>query len=225
MLAISTKLTLLVLLLPISILAVLDATVFYFYGTLVIEFSNLLSSILVSLLVWERLRDSLSKKLEYLNDDIFLHLLVRLQQYDLLLFPQVEIRKARDDLKRHARFMTIALFPRKLLKKLDDFLLLHEDFLYKFNKILEIVEKKVGKPNKWIIGHYLDSEHFPDSSTTPEQEKTYLEVMESLGEKLDEAKTSFQKTISKRNEIPEELEEFLKCNNLKIRIDAPIRGF
>jgi len=222
MLAISTKLTILLLVLPISLLGILDMIVFYTHGTLIIEISNLLSSILVFLLVWERLRDSLSKKLEYMDDNIFLHLLVRLQQYDSLLFPQVEIRKARDDLKRHARFMTIALFPRKLLKKLDDFLLLHEDFFDKFNKILEVAEKRVGKPNKWKIGHYLDSEHFSDSSTTPEQDKTYLEVMDSLREKLDEAKTLFQITVSKRNEISEELEEFLKCNNLKLDFAHPL---
>jgi hypothetical protein len=72
MMAISTKLSLLVLLLPISIVAILDVVTYYAYGTLIIEASNVLSSILVFLLVWERLRDSLSKKLKYLSDNVFL---------------------------------------------------------------------------------------------------------------------------------------------------------
>ncbi|MCJ7770377.1 hypothetical protein MUP37_02245, partial [Candidatus Bathyarchaeota archaeon] len=156
MMALSTKLTLLVLVLPISIVAILDAITYYFYGTLTIEAANLLSSILVFLLVWERLRESLSKKLEYLDDNIFLSLHSKLQDDNNQVWTQDEIRKARDDLKRHARFMTIALFPRKLLKKLDDFLSSHEAFYGKFQQLLELGEVRFGRPvSRWNFLHYL----------------------------------------------------------------------
>ncbi len=79
MMALSTKLTLLILLLPIGIIAILDVVAYYVHGTLIIEASNVLSSILVFLLVWERLRDSLSEKLEYLNENVFLDLFSKLQ--------------------------------------------------------------------------------------------------------------------------------------------------
>lgn len=141
MMAVSTKLTMLVLLLPISILVILNMIVFYVYGTL-IEFSNLLSTILVNLLVWERLRDSVSKKLEYLDDNIFLSLLNQLQSVELV-WEQKEVRKAKDDLKRHGRFMGISLCPHNLVKILEEFLLLHASFYDKFQQILSIAEKKI----------------------------------------------------------------------------------
>lgn len=224
MLAISTKLTILVLLLPISVLAILDTIVYYVNGTLIIEFSNLMSSILVFLLVWERLRDSLSKKLEYLDDNVFLDLLSRLQRDDGLFFPQDEIRKARDDLKRHGRFMNIALYPRKLLKKLDEFLLLHEDFYGKWSGIYAAAEK-IENPNRWVIAHHLDP---LVGSASPEGfEEGYIEAIESKIGKgghllVDETKALFQKTKARRNQIPQELEEFLKCNNLKLDLVHPL---
>jgi hypothetical protein len=225
MLAISTKLTMLVLLLPIGILAILDTIVFYAHGTLIIEFSNLLSSILVFLLVWERLRDSLSKKLEYLDDNVFLNLLSHLQGDDSLFSSQDEIRKARDDLKRHAKFMNIALYPHELLKKLNEFLLLHENFYGKWLRIYAAAEE-IGNPDKWVIVHYLnplDGRAYP-----PEREKAYIEAIESkLGQGghllVGEMKAVFLATRTRRIQIHQELEEFLKCNNLKL--DLHSEGF
>jgi len=127
MVPVSTRLTLLVLVLPIGIIVVVDAVVFFIQRSLVIEISNLLSSILVFLLVWERLRDSLFKKLEYLDDNVFLNLLYNLRMDDKLFSPEDEIRKAEDDLKRYAKFMSIDLYPRGLLKKLNEFFLLHKN--------------------------------------------------------------------------------------------------
>jgi hypothetical protein len=219
MMALSTKLTLLVLVLPISIVAILDAITYYVFGTLIIEASNLLSSILVFLLVWERLRDSLSKKLEYLDDNVFLDLFSKVQNN--LLWTQDEIKKARDDLKGHARFMTISLFPRKLLKKLDEFLLLHGTFYGKLQQLLDIGSKKLGKEvNRWYLLHYLGFEIY-SSQPSPEEEKAYIELVKSMKEDqhslVDETKTLFEKTKTKERQIFEELEEFLKCNNLRLK--------
>jgi hypothetical protein len=219
--AISTKLTLLVLSLPISIVAILDVVAYYAYETLIIEASNILSSILVFLLVWERLRESLSKKLEYLDDNIFLSLHSKLQDDNNQVWTQDEIRKARDDLKRHARFMTIALFPPKLLKKLDDFLSLHEAFCGKFQQLLEMGEMRFGKPvNRWTFLHYLGFETY-FSQPSPEEEKAYNEIVETIKKEqrslVADAKTLFDKAETKRKRISKELEEFLKCNNLRLK--------
>ena len=73
MMPISTKLTLLVLVLPISVLLLLDLVIFYYYKTS-IEVTALLSAILVFLLVWERLKDSLSKRMEYLHKNVLFKL-------------------------------------------------------------------------------------------------------------------------------------------------------
>lgn len=201
MMAISTKLTLLVLLLPIGIIAILDVVAYYVYGTLIIEASNVLSSILVFLLVWERLRDSLSKKLEYLDDNVFLDLFSKLQNN--LLYPQDDIKRARDDLKRHARFMTIALFPPKTLKKLDEFLLLHETFYGKLQQLLEIGNKKLGgkEVSRWYLLHYLDFEIY-SLQPSPEEEKTYIELAKSTEEEhhslIEETRTLLKETRTKK---------------------------
>jgi hypothetical protein len=47
MMSIGTRLTLLVLVLPICLLTFIDAISIYYYGILAIEVSNLLSSVLV----------------------------------------------------------------------------------------------------------------------------------------------------------------------------------
>jgi hypothetical protein len=221
MIALSTKLTLLVLLLPISILAILDVATYRVYGALIIEASNVLSSILVFLLVWERLRESLSKKLEYLDDNIFLSLHSKLQDDSNQVWAQDEIRKARDDLKRHARFMTIALFPRKTLRKLDDFLSLHEAFHVRFQQLLDISQWRLGKEvNRWTFLHYLGFDVWC-SQPSPEEEKAYIELAKSIEKEqhnlVDETKTLFEKAKTKRKQISEELEEFLKYNNLRLK--------
>jgi hypothetical protein len=223
MMALSTKLTLLVLVLPISIVAILDATTYYFYGTLTIEASNLLSSLLVFLLVWERLRESLSKKLEYLDDNIFLSLRSKLQDDNNQVWAQDEIRKARDDLKRYARFMTIALFPRKLLKKLDDFLSLHEAFCEKFQQLLELGEVRFGRPvNRWNFLHYLGFDVWC-SQPSPEEEKVYKEIAETMKREqrdlVANTKALFVEARARRKQISEELEEFLKYNNLRLKLE------
>lgn len=218
MMALSTKLTLLVLVLPISIVAILDAITYYVYGTLIIEASNLLSSILVFLLVWERLRESLSKKLEYLDNNIFLSLHSKLQDDNSQVWTQDEIRKARDDLKRYGRFMIIALYPSRLLKNLNDFLSLHEAFYGKFQQLLDMGKNRLGKEvDRWKLLHHLGF----DIWCSPEEEKAYIEIAEAISKEqnslVNETKTLFKKAKTKRKQIFEELEEFLICNNLRLK--------
>jgi len=212
--------------LPISIVALLDAITYYVYGTLTIEASSLLSSILVFLLVWERLRESLSKKLEYLDDNLFLSLHSKLQDDNNQVFPQDEIRKARNDLRKHARFMTIALFPRKLLKKLDDFLSLHEAFYGKFQQLLEIGQKKLGASvDRWRLLNCLGFGIWCSQSSSEEM-LAYIATAKWIeGDQpnlVSETKTLFEKAKTKRKQISEELEEFLKCNNLRLKPE-PVR--
>jgi hypothetical protein len=192
--------------------------VFYAYGTL-IEFSNLLSTILVALLVLERLRDSVSKKLEYLDDNIFLSLLHQLQGGELVC-EQKEVRKAKDDLKRYGRFIVISLCPHSLVKVLEEFLLLHARFYDKFQQILSIAEKKNRFVSRSSMLFYLgfDISHSQPSS---EDEKAYRELAKSIEQHqhslVDETKTLFEKTKTKRKQAFEELEDFIKCNNLKLK--------
>jgi len=85
----------------------------------------------------------------------------------------------------------------------------------KWLKIYAAAEK-IGNPNKWLIANYFDSL----VSEPSEQQKSYVEIIESkIGEEghslIEETKVSFEKTKTKKNQIYQQLEEFLKCNNLK----------
>jgi hypothetical protein len=116
--------------------------------------------------------------------------------------------------------MTIALFPSKLLKKLDEFLLLHETFYEKLQQLLDVGEKKLGKEvNRWYLLHYLGFEIYSEPSL--EERKIYIELAKSIEEDqhslVDETKTLFERTKTKEKQILEEMEEFLKCNNLRLK--------
>jgi len=217
---ISTKLTLLVLVLPISIVAMLDIITYYVYGTLIIEASNLLSSILVFLLVWERLRDSLSKKMDYLEDNIFLdlHSLFR-HDYDLWYDKEKEIKPLRTDLRRYGKFLIIRLFPTKLLEKIDDFLLLYKKFLGNVEQILGIVKQNLPSIDydKLALFHHLGFDVWY-SKPSEEKEKEIATIAESIekDQLVSETKALYDKVKRMREQIYEELEDFLKHNNLKL---------
>jgi hypothetical protein len=221
MIALSTKLTLLVLLLPISIVAILDMITYYFYGTLIIEASNLLSSILVFLLVWERLRDSLSKKMDYLEDNIFLdlHSLFR-HDYDLWYDKEKEIKPLRTDLGRYGKFLVIRLFPIKLLEKIDDFLLSYKKFLGNVEQILGIVKQNFPSINidsfKSALFHHLGFDIW--YSPSEETEIGIIAVVQSIEKDqiVSETKALHEKVKKMRKQIYEEFEDFLKHNNLKL---------
>ena len=221
MMTLSTKFTVMFFSFAGGMLGILYTIIYMVQRTITVEASNILSSILVFLLVWERLRESLSKKLEYLDDSVFLSLHSKLQDDINQVWTQDEIRKVRDDLKRHAKFMNIPLFPYKLSKKLDEFLSLHEAFYGKFQQLLGMGEIRLGKPvDRWTLLHYLGFEtHFLQPS--PEEEKAYKEIAETIKKEphspVYDAKTLFDKAKTKRKQIFQELEEFLKCNNLRLK--------
>lgn len=225
MMALSTKLTLLVLVLPISIVAILDVITYYVYGTLTIEASNLLSSILVFLLVWERLRESLAKKLEYLNENVFLSLYSELENGQLFL-KQDAIEKARNDLQKHGKFLNIALYSNNLIKKLSAFLQLHDSFYEKEEQLLNIAQKMLGtEPSRWTLMSFLGvgiSYSQPSQQEALAYSTTAMSMQREHSQLINEAKTIFEKMKAKRKRIFEEFEEFLKQNNLKLKPE-PVR--
>jgi hypothetical protein len=74
----TNKLTIRVLVLPISLLSLAICASFYIYynnfdvSSFATTIASFTSSIVVIMLVWERLRESLIRKLEYLHDNFFL---------------------------------------------------------------------------------------------------------------------------------------------------------
>jgi hypothetical protein len=140
MMAISTKLALLVFVLPLGILIISDIVGFLIFGVLYIEVIAIFTSNWVFLLVWERLRESLDKKLEYLDDNVFIGLYSELERGNLF-WKQEGIEKAKNELQKHGKFMVIALYPKNLLKELNTFLQLHNSFYEKFVQVLKIAQE------------------------------------------------------------------------------------
>ena len=230
MISISTKLTLLILALPISVLLLLDLAIFYYYKTS-IEVSALLSAILVFLLVWERLRDSLSKKLEYLHKNYVFKLYSAFRYDHTLFFKQDEIKRIRDDLGKYGRFMILLLYPRDLLKKVDVFLSLHGEFYGRLGKIRKLVEEQNEKSQWYMdaIWDYTGLEPVQRSRHTSEEEEWLRGLAQFIVKEhpqlISETKELLEKTKRMRRQIFDKLEDFLKSNNLRLEAKPAYREY
>jgi hypothetical protein len=220
MMAISSKLTLIMLLLSITAIGVLEAIIYYFNGNFAIEVASLIPSISFCFLVTERLRDSLSKKMGYLEDNIFLNLHYLFKNdIDLWYNKEKDIRLLRTDLERYGKFLTIRLFPTKLLKKIYNFLLLYKKFYANMEQILSIAKQKSPSIDydKLVLFYHLGFDVWY-SKPPEEKEKEIATIAESIekDQLVSETKALYGKVKKMRQQIYEELEDFLKCNNLKL---------
>ena len=225
--AINTKLTLLVLLLPIAVLAIVDIIGFYLHGTLVIEISNFLSSVLVFLLVWERLRESISKKMKYLHDTYLLEFYQFLKwrctdTYVKGFFENSkEIRELREILNKYARFLMIKLYPAKLSKNLSEFSQKQEAIINKTQVFEEIGKRDLG--SQFDLSTLLDYLGLEVSYSHSERElgNKYEAVAELIKKEHEELLDEYMNILNSlkilRQSMLQELEDFLKCNDLKIR--------
>jgi hypothetical protein len=81
--------------------------------------SSLTSSIVVLLLVWERLRDSLLKKLGYMQRNILSGLSKEFTPSENVFRKKTETKRLRVDLEKYGKFIHFSLYPRGLLLKID----------------------------------------------------------------------------------------------------------
>jgi hypothetical protein len=216
----SARLTFIFFLFAGVMLGILYAIIYVIQRTVIVEASSLLSSILVFLLVWERLRDSLLEKMDYLEDNIFLDLhSLFSHDYDLWYDKEKGIKTLRNDLGRYGKFLIIRLFPTKLLEKIDDFLLLYKKFLGNVEQILGIVKQKSPSIDydKLAVFHHLGFDVWY-SKLPEEKEKEIATIAESIEKDqfISETKALYEKVKKMREQIYEELEDFLKHNNLEL---------
>jgi hypothetical protein len=231
---VSTKLNLLILVLPISSIVLVFLVGFYFYrssfnaSAFATAVSSLTSAILVILLVWERLRDSLSKKFEYIHKNFLFKLFSKLPYPDLFWSQGIEeIRTLRSNLERYANFLGLKLYPKNLIDDINKFLALHYQFFKRYEEIEKLAMKEIGKGNvnlhRDLLQHYLGFER-AYSSINPAIEKIFKETAEAITkenpQKLTEAKEYLQKTTESIAPIYTELEDFLKSNNLRLEQES-----
>ena len=225
--SIGAKLTVLLLLPVVISLSTVIAVGFFFYHILLLEIADLISLILVFLLVWERLRESISKKLEYLSVNLFYGLYAELDHGELFN-KQDAIEKAKNELQKHGKFIVISLYPKNFINKLNDFLKLHNSFYEKEEQILKIAQEKWGKkPNKWIFMSFLGFGNYADFPTQyPDLYDIAITMSGSNehSELIKETKPLFEKVIDERKRIFEEFEEFLEQNSLRFQ-PKPVGAF
>jgi hypothetical protein len=226
MIAISTKLNLWILALPISSIVSIFLIGFYFYRESVdasafsTAVSSLTSAILVILLVWERLRDSLFKKLEYLHNNFLFKLYSNRPN---LFWTQDGTRRLRIDLGKYAKFLNLQLYPSNLLKEIDRLLYLHSEFYRRYLEIEELAKKQIERPadlNRELLQDSIGLLDYHPSGYTAESHERYkvgAQIITNENPKLvSEAKEFIEKTRKLEIQIHSQLEDFLKRNNLRI---------
>ncbi len=222
-------LTLLILVVPSLVLSIVFLVlVFMFQVSLdapaVLDIvSTAVSMVLVSLLVWERLRDSLFRKLGYLHD-VALSKLHQQFSHASLNISVTTVEQARHDLTQHGQFLgLIRLYPNALLQEIDDFLSTYSQFATMFGKIEEDLKVLLRKTsvNRNLLQELLGMKHQQLSAYSQDSVWKYREACATLIEKqpnLIEQLTSLLHFMrGKRNMILEKLETFMKTNNLSLK--------
>ena len=230
--SVGTKLTLLIVVFPILSMIALSAGVLYLYhpsleASVIVDIMATLSSVmLVDLLVWERLRDSLSKKLNYLHDNYLSELYDSFKRGSFLPFWTPSMERIKPDLKRYANFMGISLYPKDLLNLIDGFLICYEDFNKRWMKIISVGKEHCStKFDAYLWSHVLGIKHLEISYLesylgTPKfklhEDKAQL-VEKEHTKLIVEAKEYLKKAERIREKILERLEDFFKSNNLEFK--------
>lgn len=237
--AINTTLTLLILVLPSLAISTCVLAVLYLYrislnaSAIISALSALLSAVLVNLLVWERLRDSLSRRLEYLHGNFLIKLYNQFQRRFFYLIEYETVESIKLDLERHGNFMGISLFPENLLQQISSFLISYKKFKEGFSVINKIgkdsfsrLENEKSPPfdsDLWrrlcydlvgieyeggILGSHKKLGNY---NSYKEKVETVENEQAELIKKLTKLKHLLQPKVE---EITKELEEFLKSNSL-----------
>ena len=245
--SVGSKLALLVLILPIILILIAFTVVIYYFGSsldakaILDVTSTVISLVLVDLLVWERLRDSLSKKLRYLHKNVLYKLYNDFGYRNYLFYTQEnskrhagEIQCKRDDLEMHGKFLgLISLYPPQLLARIDEFLALHTTFYRKFQEVRGLAEKKLGislnRQEGGILWQELGFESETPSGFDPDQEKPYRETAKKLLKEqpllITETKNLHETLKEETKKIYEKLEAFFKRNTLRLEPEPTFQGY
>lgn len=231
MMPVSTKLTLMVLVLPVLLIYSVFGVGFYFYresldaSTFFTSISSLLSAVLVNLLVWERLRASLSRKLEYSYKNFLSKLYSGFRSCDLF-GTQVEIRRLEGDLRKYGKFIDLSLYPRWFLNNLNDFLYLHNEFYKRLKKIEELTERESSSANLYrdAIFDYIGLKLGLRSKHNVEGEEWSKRLAQNIEREnpqlVNETINFLEETRRLRDEILNQLEDFFKSNNLSLESES-----
>jgi len=181
--------------------------------------------VLVDLLVWERLRDSLSKKLEYLHENYLLKLHGEFSR-DTIHFWKPTVEKITPYLERYGKFIGISLYPRDLPNNIHRFMISYEQFHDKIMKLDNIGKKFCEKKFDKYLWHHLvgisilKGSYLQSKLGTPVfklHEDKADTVKKEHAKLIEETKACLKKAERMRKGILEKLEDFLRSNNLEFK--------
>jgi hypothetical protein len=189
--------------------------------------SSLVSAVLVFLLVWDRLEDSLTKELRYVHKNFLFKLYSMFRDPtvsgnpNLLWYEgyQERVHKLKLDLNEYARFLgLLKLYPKDLIKNIDEYLDSHSEFLNRYTKIEETHKNQF--PNIDYFRWFMEFSDYHPRGITPEEETKWKQTAQNITEEnpqlVSEAQAYSQKTRKLVTIIFNELEVFLKRNKLGI---------
>jgi hypothetical protein len=226
--SVGATLTLLILVVPILFLSSILVVLIYAFRisldapTIFDLFATSVSMVLVNLLVWERLRDSLSRRLGYLHDIVLSRLHQQFRQGTLTISATV-VERAQHDLTQHGRFMgLIKLYPDALLAEMEEFSRMHRQFFAAFKAIEEELKTLLRKTsiNRNLVQELLGLKQKQLSAYSQNSVWKYREACETLTKKhpivIKEMASSLGLMREKRKLILEKLEAFMKTNSLRL---------
>jgi hypothetical protein len=226
--SVGVTLALLILVVPILFLSSILAVLIYAFRisldapAIFDLFATFVSMVLVNLLVWERLRDSLSRRLGYLHDIVLSRLYQQFQPATLAISATV-VGRAQHDLAQHGRFMgLINLYPDALLAEMEEFSIMYSQFSTAFKTIEEELKTLLRKTsiNRNLVQELLGLKQKQLSAYSQDSVWKYREACETLTKKhpivIKEMVSSLALMREKRKLILEELETFMKTNSLRL---------
>jgi len=224
------KLTLWFLVLPVFLLVSFFGFGFDFYRnsfdatSFFTAISGFFSSIVITFLVWERLSDSLSQKLDYLNKNFLSKLYSNFNRDILGLFSkQDDTEKLSKDLKRYGKFITLSLCPNSLLMEIEKYLSLHKKFYSRWEKIDEIARKNFPSSASYVYGQWDFAQFIGFDiqfrGNIPNELKTQYEtakqaILKEYPELIPNAIIFFKETKKLNETVFDQLKDFLVSNNL-----------
>jgi hypothetical protein len=160
--------------------------------------------------------------MERVHEDYLFDFYINLKTYDINSFFQSNnnIKELRTDLGRYASFLTIKLYPKRLLQKMDDFLATLDALDKKVQQFVKMGNEKLERQcNKWNLLAYLGIEVRAVPLPQEQEKNEYKRIAQAIQNEhqnlIDETKRILDSLKNLKNLILQELEGFLKCNSLK----------
>jgi len=183
---------------------------------LITLFSGILvGSLVPTSVIWRTLRESLSKKLEYLHKFVLGGLLGNFNTSLLYMRTLQDIKMTAEHLEEHGSYLGIALYPSGLLEKIQAFIFLHKRFQAVQQKIIELSGITPGDAAEiTILSWRLDYKGADGLGRPKDILSKADELKKTQPELVAEGKALNDDLWRMKSEIIEQIKAFFRRNDL-----------